>query len=131
MEEKEIYINLIKDHKRVLAKARNMLEKMLNILSVEIDAVQNLSQSINNEKQEDFYKTQQKKFWWGDKESASSILSRLVQLLLKLLPLEQELYETDLKNSSKEELENLIEKTKIDEEDIEILEGLLERRRGE
>lgn len=119
---KTYYRKLISDHKRILAKARNLIGIMLDKLDEEL-------QDFNSQKNED--STKSIKFWWGDKESASSILSRLTTLLLKLIPLEQEIAKLDLTKADLAELQEVVEKTRIPEEDLEIINRYIDRIRDE
>jgi len=60
---KSYYKKLIKDHKDILAKSRKLIGKMLEKLDSEIQDFESQDKSKNKDFQ---------KFWWGDKESASS-----------------------------------------------------------
>ena len=119
---KSYYKKLIKDHKDILAKSRKLIGKMLEKLDSEIQDFESKDKS----KDKDF-----QKFWWGDKESASSILTRLTSLLLKLIPLEQDIAKLDLTKTDIAELEDIIEKTKLPQDDLDIINRFAERVKDE
>jgi hypothetical protein len=121
---KKYYKKLISEHKDILSKARKLIGVMLDKLDDEI-------QEFDNCQDENEKTLASKKFWWGDKESASSILTRLTTLLLKLIPLEQEIAKLDLTKADISELEEVIQKTKIPEEDLEIINRYVTRVRDE
>lgn len=108
---KHYYRKLITDHKSILAKARRLLEDLLDKLEREIN-----SPGANTHT-----------FIFGEKESASTIVVKLTTILLKLIPLEQEIARADLTKADILELEELSIKTKIPEEDLEIIERYVER----
>ena len=66
-------------------------------------------------------------FLFGDKESASSIIVKLTQILLKLIPLEAEIARADLSKADILELEELSIKTQMPDEDLEIIERYIEK----
>ena len=119
---KSYYKKLIKDHKDILSKSRKLIGKMLEKLDSEIQDFESKDKS----KDKDF-----QKFWWGDKESASSILTRLTSLLLKLIPLEQDIAKLDLTKTDIAELEDIIEKTKLPQDDLDIINRFAERVKDE
>lgn len=128
------YKNLISEHKKILGKTRAIIGLMLDKLEEEITIFSNNNSkyggaNIDSGDSESLSEAQKlsQKFWWGDKESASSILHRLTQLLLKLIPLEQEIAKLDLSKADLAELEEIVEKTKLPEEDLEIINRYLER----
>ncbi len=120
---KKYYKKLISEHKDILSKARKLIGIMLEKLDDEIQEFDSSDES--------YKATLSKKFWWGDKESASSILTRLTTLLLKLIPLEQEIARIDLTKADILELEEVIQKTKIPEEDFEIINRYVTRVKDE
>lgn len=131
--QKEYYKNLLQEHKQILSKSRKLIEYMLDKLAEEVKNFHKLEQEYkeNLEELEEIYSKQQRKFWWGDKESASSILTRLVQLLLKLIPLEQEIAKFDIESASVDELKEINEKAELSKQDIDILDNYLSRYKEE
>ena len=109
---KQYYKNLITQHKSILAKARGLVEILLDKLEEEINSA--------NEKSDT-------SFWFGDKESASSIIVKLTNILLKLIPLEQEIARADLSKADLGELEELSVKTQLPQEDMEMIERYIEK----
>lgn len=108
MNNKQQYIDLINAHKQVLEKSRKLISILLDKLESEI------AQPEAPEKTH-------AKFWWGEKECATSILVKLTTILLKLVPLELEIAKTDFETANLAELDELAEDTKIAQEDLEIL----------
>jgi hypothetical protein len=123
---RKYYKELIKNHKRILSKARNLISIMLDQL--EEDICNHQEQNKNNDAEDKA--NNHHKFWWGDKESASSILTRLTQLLLKLIPIEQEIARIDLTKADLTELEDISEKIQINEDDLEIINHYVEKYRN-
>ena len=118
---KKYYQNLISDHKKILKKAREIVSLMLDKLEEDIKNFESFGLDDENLDSEKNNFHIQQKFWWGDKESASSTLNRLTILLLKLIPLEQEISKLDLTKLDLAELEEITEKTKIPEDELEII----------
>jgi hypothetical protein len=108
---KQYYQNLITRHKSTLAKARGLIETLLDKLETEIN---NPSAETNH-------------FLFGEKESASAIVVKLTNVLLKLIPLEQEIARADLSKADLSELEELSVKTQLPQEDMELIERYIEK----
>ncbi len=112
---KDYYKTLITQHKSILAKARGLIETLLDRLEKEVNSSNSKNPATDTS------------FLFGDKESASSIVVKLTTILLKLIPLEQEIARADLSQADLMELEELSVKTRIPEEDLEIIERYVER----
>jgi hypothetical protein len=118
-QKRDYYKNLIIQHKSVLAKARSLIATLLNKLEEEINSLEL--------PQDESLKKANRTAWWGDKESASSILTRLTTILLKLIPLEQEIARLDLTKADLMEMDEVLTKTKLPEEDVEIIERYVQK----
>jgi capsular polysaccharide biosynthesis protein len=130
---KNYYKKLISDHKSILAKARGLIENLLDRLQEEMNNSE-VSNSISNSEEKNTdtatdtaTATDTKHFLFGDKESASSIIVKLTTILLKLIPLEAQIARADLSKADILELEELSIKTQIPDEDLQIIERYIER----
>ncbi|HCR86113.1 MAG TPA: hypothetical protein DIV86_05490 [Alphaproteobacteria bacterium] len=121
--------NLIIEHRRILGKARKIIEYMLDKMEEDLTQLESEASKLieNDSKIEDVAKTLSRKFLWGEKESAVSIMNKVVQLLLKLVPVEIAVTEIDLDNVSKEDLNNTYDKKKLSRKDMLIMQRYIDR----
>lgn len=139
LSKRDYYKNLILEHKSDLSKARRLISMLLDKLQSEIESVESGYLRLIHERITDDEPAKAKakfakqlssmeiKFWWGEKESAASILAKMTALLLKLIPLELEIARTDLSKADLAELEEISTKIKLEKEDIEIIDMYAER----
>lgn len=103
---------ILKNHKREIASIRRTTSKMLNALKKEM-SFSKLEKATKDSDSNNIFK---------EKENITSLLVKLSGLMIKIIPIEQQLFLESFRSSCKETKED-IEK----EEDIKILDQYIER----
>ena len=109
---KEKYIQLIENHRRILEKSRDLIENIFNKIQEDID--RKPSENLPAKNTEDY-------------EDAANIVNKLSSILLKVITKEQEIALIDLKRSDENSLTKTDLNAPITKEDIEMMEYYLER----
>lgn len=102
---------LVDDHRTIIAKFRKLINAVLDKLEEDMQAQE------SGVAAEGDLTDEQRAFWWGSRESAVSVLVKLAQLCIKLIPLEQKLWADEPAEAE----------DSINEHDIEILQRYVER----
>lgn len=138
IESQEYYREVLTKHKEIIAKTRSIIDKLLDEAEADLASIvameSELNESIqpheellpNNSREE--IVAARRKYIWGEKETISSAISKLSQLLIKILPLELDIAKQELTPADIQELEgqeqNLVETS---EDDKEIITAYLKR----
>lgn len=124
---KEYYKQAIDEQKRFIRKARTLAENMLDRLIKQFhdQPPENIPEDTRDTSK------QNPTNLWGEKESTLSALTRIVQLLCRLVPIEQKLLAADVDSASEDELKQLKEDSQMTMDELKILEHYIEQRKEE
>ena len=109
---REYNLQILAEHKQILSKSRNIIDKLLDKVQLEIDC------NLKSENYDNLF---------GSKESLANVAVKLSTILLKIIPLEIEITKADMQELSDEELAKISEESALSEDDMKIIDMFVER----